>query len=229
MFRPRAEFVGALADRFGLPPGAGLVDVGSGFGIFLEEVQRLGRFGEMRGVEPNPDLANVCRQRGFAVVPKSAEDVADGEVQADVATAFEVLEHVFDPGGFLTAMGRLVKPGGVLLFTTLTCSGFDIQVLWERSKSVHPPHHLNLISVEGIARLVERVGLCLVDLSTPGVLDVDIVANARSEDPTLHLPRFVSYLLSRRDSRLREALQRLLIEHALSSHVRVLARRPEPA
>ena len=222
IFRPRAELVGSLvADA--AAPGT-FVDIGSGYGIFLEEIARLGRFDRVVGLEPNPELAEVCRGKGFTVVQKTAEASDANDLQANFATSFEVLEHVFSPVEFLTAIRNLLAPGGQVLCTTLTADGFDIRVLWERSKSVHPPHHINLMSVEGMRRLFARAGLEVTDISTPGQLDVDIVANMLTEDPSIEVPRFVSKLLASGDAT-RQAFQQFLAGNRLSSHIRVVARR----
>ena len=156
IFNPRAQLVAQWADKSGIPSDATgvFVDIGSGYAIFLEEIRRLKYFGQIMGIEPEPNLANVGRDRGFDIIEKKLEDIRDGEVGADFATAFEVLEHVFNPLEFLSAARRILRPGGILMFTTLTVSGFDIQVLWENSKSVYPPHHINLLSVQGMRHLM---------------------------------------------------------------------------
>jgi SAM-dependent methyltransferase len=223
IYKPRADLVRGLLVTDGGAAGT-FVDIGAGYGVFLEEIARLELFGRTIGLEPNPELAAVCRARGFRVIEKSAEAVADGEIEADFATSFEVLEHVFDPAEFLSAAARLLSPGGRILCTTLTVDGFDVQVLWERSKSVHPPHHINLMSVAGLRRLVRRAGLELADLSTPGQLDVDIVSNMIAEDPALPVPRFVRMLLDGHARR--QAFQQFLAANGLSSHVRFIAERP---
>lgn len=227
MFRPRARLVAEILDRYAAPQPAVFVDIGCGYGVFLDEVQKLERFDQLIGIEPNAALADVSSQRGFPVIRKVIEDVSRAELQADFATAFEVLEHVFDPLKFLGGIKQILKPGGILLFTTLTVSGFDIQLLWEQSKSVYPPHHINLISVAGMQRLVERAGFKLLDLTTPGELDVDIVSNMIKEDPSLRLPRFVSGLL--RDETSRRDFQDFLRRNKLSSHIRVIAAAGEQA
>jgi 2-polyprenyl-3-methyl-5-hydroxy-6-metoxy-1,4-benzoquinol methylase len=226
MFRPRAALVAGIVREAPSSGPTTLADIGSGYGIFLEEVRALGDFGRIVGIEPGPELAEVCRGRGFEVLVKPLENLDQGELEVDMATCFEVLEHVHDPLRFLGAARRILKPGGRLLLTTLTVSGFDIQVLWDRSKSVHPPHHLNLMSVEGIERLFDRAGFQVLELTTPGELDVDIVANARQDDPDLRLPRFVDHLLDKRGPDTRADLQRFLVANRLSSHIRVLARNP---
>jgi 2-polyprenyl-3-methyl-5-hydroxy-6-metoxy-1,4-benzoquinol methylase/ribosomal protein S27E len=223
MFRPRAEEAAALARAEGLGAGATLADVGAGYGIFLEEIAKQGVFSTVIGVEPAPALAEECREKGFTVFQMKAEAVPPGTVRADIVTAYEVLEHVFDPCEFLQGVSRLLRPGGLLLFTTLTVSGFDIQVLWEHSRSVSPPQHLNLLSLEGVRRLVRRSGLVLARLDTPGRLDIDIVRNAARVDPEIVLPRFVQRVLERgpaAESEFQDFLQR----HHLSSHVRALVR-----
>ena len=61
MFRPRAVLAADLVRR-GLVPAQGkFVDVGAGYGLFLEEVRALNAFGEIVGIEPDARLAAVCR------------------------------------------------------------------------------------------------------------------------------------------------------------------------
>jgi hypothetical protein len=119
----------------------------------------------------------------------------------------------------------VLAPGGWLILTTLTSSGFDIQTLWERSNAVAPPQHLNFLSIEGMRLLMEGAGLEIVELSTPGHLDVDIVENAFKRDPMIPIPRFLKYLFSSRDTVVRAQFQAFLRSALLSSHVRVVARR----
>ena len=181
-------------------------------------------FGQIVGIEPEPNLARIGRDRGFDIIQKKLEDIKDGEIGADFATAFEVLEHVFNPQEFLSAARRILRPGGILMFTTLTVSGFDIQVLWEDSKSVYPPHHINLLSKRGMRRLMERSRLHLIDLSTPGELDVEIVQNVQRESPEIQLPRFAATIINASDA-VKANFQDFLKSNTLSSHIRIIGSR----
>jgi hypothetical protein len=116
-----------------------------------------------------------------------------------------------------------LKPGGILLATTLTVSGFDIQVLWGSAKAVYPPHHANLLSIAGYHRLFERCGFELVEISTPGELDVDIVRNSLSDEPHLPVSRFERMLIAAPED-VRRSFQEFLKRERMSSHLRVVAR-----
>jgi SAM-dependent methyltransferase len=224
IFRPRAVMIRDLLDRYGIPSPRVLLDIGSGYGLFLEEMRDVGGLEQLIGIEPNPHLARATREKGFPVIERAVEEVAAGQVRAAVAVSFEVFEHLFDPGAFLRHIRGLLLTDGLLIFTTLTVSGFDLQVLWDRSKSISPPHHLNFLTTEGLEILVRRSGFTPVTIATPGELDVDIVRNMLEEDPALPLPRFFHTLLDRRGPEAWAAFQRFLQEHRLSSHVRVVAR-----
>jgi hypothetical protein len=71
--------------------------------------------------------------------------------------------------------------------------------------------------------LFERAQFRVDELTTPGVLDVDIVSNAVRENPDLDLPRFVREILRPENQTARNTFQRFLSENRLSSHIRVIA------
>lgn len=204
-----------------------VMDVGAGYGIFLEEWQRRHPEDKVCAVEPGAKLAATCREKGFDVLEAMAEQAQAWAGRADLTTCFEVIEHAHSPLAFITALKNLSKPGGYVLISGLGVDGFDIQVLWNRSNAVSPPHHLNFMSVKGFELLFERAGFVDIDILTPGELDVDIVAQAMTENPDLvDSNRFVARLISRGDSAMID-FQTLLKKYKLSSHVWVIARRPE--
>jgi 2-polyprenyl-3-methyl-5-hydroxy-6-metoxy-1,4-benzoquinol methylase len=222
--KPRAKMIEKWAKQMNVD--GTFCDVGSGFGLLLEEIKELGIFEEIIGVEPASDLAQICRDRGFRIFEKNVEDLDAEEERANFATCFEVIEHVFEPLEFLRAASNILIPGGVFIFSTLTISGFDLGELWSNSKSVCPPNHLNLMSVSGLAALVKRCGLELVDLSTPGMLDVDILRNMLEENSEISISRFARQI-SEANETVQEKFQNFLQENRLSSHVVVVARKIE--
>ena len=182
----------------------------------LEEVAEQGRFGACIGISPVVPLEGVA---GAA----RPEDLP----LLDALSAFEKLEHQPTPEQFLQTLCERLKPGGLLFLTTRTCSGFDLQVLWDKAPYIFVPEHMNLLSIEGLELLLQRCGLELIELSTPGQLDVELVLQALAADPSVVLPPFVQPLLTQRGSLAHQDFQAFLQKHRLSSHVRLVARRPE--
>jgi 2-polyprenyl-3-methyl-5-hydroxy-6-metoxy-1,4-benzoquinol methylase len=224
IFRPRVERLSALCSEVGLDARS-IIDVGAGYGIFLDEWRR--RFPDVNAVavEPSASLASECRAKGFTVVEDIAENVTELDRSADLVTCFEVLEHIYNPLNFMRTLKNLARPGGYVFVSTLGIEGFDLQLLWEKSGQISPPHHINFLSIKGFEQLFQRAGLEDVRVSTPGQLDVDIVRNAVKDQPgLLDEQRFLRTILA--DEGRAAAFQQFLQEQRLSSHVWVIGRTP---
>jgi len=65
--------------------------------------------------------------------------------QTDVIVAVDVLDRSADLGKLVTALERLVIPGGVVFIPSPVASGFEVQTLWERSPTVSP--HLAVVAL----------------------------------------------------------------------------------
>ncbi|MGB2879248.1 MAG: class I SAM-dependent methyltransferase [Candidatus Omnitrophota bacterium] len=221
--------VRAVSEKMAMyAPGAGwLVDIGAGYGTFIEEFTRTAKLGfKIIAVEPSDSLSEICSGKGLTVVKKFMEKLEKADLTAEpgtpgVFTSFELLEHVRDPLEFLSSCAGKMSPDDILIFTTLSGTGFDIQLLWENSKSVFPPHHLNFFNPCSIGMLLGRCGLEVLEVTTPGKLDVDIVmSNIRDLDD-----RFFRTFLESSSEEEREKLQAFLRDNKLSSHMMVVARK----
>ena len=217
LFRPKVKEIGRLCEEKGFSPEV-LADIGAGYGLFLEEWRAIFSETKLIAIEPNPDLAEVCRNKDFNVVESFAEEATDLHGRIDLVVALEVIEHVYDPMVFCRSLNQLLRDGGRVLITGLTVDGFDIQVLWKDSKSISPPHHINFMSILGFEKLLNRTGFSNIRIFTPGKLDVDIVKNSVAEKPDILAgQRFIKNLLERNEDVLK-GLQKFLSDHQLSSH-----------
>jgi 2-polyprenyl-6-hydroxyphenyl methylase/3-demethylubiquinone-9 3-methyltransferase len=114
----------AWIDRMAPLSGRRVVDIGCGGGILAEAMAGLGA--EVTGIDLAEKPLRVAELHGLESGVKvryeriSAEDLADREpAEFDVVTCMEMLEHVPDPASTVRACARLVKPGGMVFFSTI--------------------------------------------------------------------------------------------------------------
>lgn len=224
IFKPRAKKLSDLLSSKGHAVRK-VIDVGAGYGILLDEWRRLNPDATMLAIEPSAVLAKECRAKKLDVVEDLVENVSGYDGFADLVVCFEVFEHVYNPLSFIRTLATLAQPGGYVFVSTLGVDGFDIQVLWEKSNSIFPPHHINFLSLQGFVRIFERAGLEDIQITTPGVLDIEIVRNAGTRFPgLLSSNRFINKIIA--NDLLATSFQSFLSENCLSSHTWVLARKP---
>lgn len=222
IFKPRAEDV---VRRFGDDPVWLIGDIGAGFGLFLDELRKLWPGSKYIAIEPSSEQADICKGLGLHVERFLIEELKGYEESFDLLTAFELLEHLYDPGTFLSRVHKLLKPGGWLLMTALNGQGFDIQVLWEHYKNFYPPSHINFFNPGSLSGLIEKTGFIIQELTTPGQLDWDIV-EGMIKNEKIDVDRFWSMIAYNENDNCKNALQDWIVQYNLSSHMRILVRKP---
>jgi cyclopropane fatty-acyl-phospholipid synthase-like methyltransferase len=191
-------------------------DIGGGYGIFAEEY-RAATNKKIVIIEPSSALANVCTAKGFEVIEEVFESVKASQLPdgRGLFVSFELFEHLHNPKFFLESFSNLAKNGDFLLFTTLSSNGLDLAELREKSNSIFPPHHLNFFNPKSIRILAERIGLEVVSVTTPGLLDVDILQKHIGDMKEGFLKEF---LLSA-DNSVKKEFQELISRNGFSSHM----------
>lgn len=221
IFKPRAKLI---AQKISARSINFLGDIGSGFGLFLEEMKKILPEVRYTAIEPSPDMAGICRGKGFETINKAIEDIKGIEGKFDFLSAFELLEHLYEPQALFRNAYRMLKPSGLLLATTLNCEGFDMQVLWERSKNIYPPQHINFFNPRSLKKALESNGFYVEEIITPGKLDWNIVENT-VKDGIFQPERLWLNFSKNADLRTKEDFQDFLADHCLSSHMMALARK----
>jgi 2-polyprenyl-6-hydroxyphenyl methylase/3-demethylubiquinone-9 3-methyltransferase len=118
----RVGWIAARAAEL-MPGRAGLrlLDVGCGAGLAAEALARRGF--DVVGIDAAPSAIAAARAHAAAAsvpVDYRVGDAGDlaGET-FDVVTALEVIEHVPDQPGFVATLAGLVRPGGLLVLSTI--------------------------------------------------------------------------------------------------------------
>ncbi len=119
-----------LCGHFALNPGdleplAGLdlLDVGCGAGLVTEPMARLGA--RVTGIDAAEENIAVAaghageQDLGIDYRHTTAEALVAAGETFDAVLALEIVEHVADVPDFLDSLGRLVRPGGALVMSTL--------------------------------------------------------------------------------------------------------------
>ncbi len=225
LIRPKAEQVGRLLEKYHCSQeNPAIIDIGAGYGVFCEELKKiLADKYSIIGIEPASSLQQICKQKNIPLIPKFLEDVVPqdlGDYNIAAATSFELLEHLYNPQRFIEKVNHLLHKDSLLILTTLSWDGFDLQVLRESSKSIHPPHHINFFTPLSLSRILENAGFSICEITTPGKLDVDIVAKQYGDinDP------FIKKIITS-DEKIKNEFQIFLEKSNLSSHMMVVARK----
>lgn len=156
-------------------PNNRLLDVGSGNGIFLKAISTLDIDGY--GIEPSPKGVEIARKQTDAEIACGLLGEVD-TLPSDfgIITAWDVIEHVIDPGRFIVECSNHMEDEGLLLLETpmedcLTrrVVRFISSVNERLNKFMHRiyyPSHRQYFTREGICKLLAMNGFGEIETYT---------------------------------------------------------------
>ena len=163
------------------------------------------------------------KKKKFEVVQKFLENVQKQDLPKNnkFFTCFELIEHLHDPSKFIKNVGKLMNKGDLFIFTTLSSTGADILTLWNNSRSVSPPHHINFFNPRSIEIFLKKHKFKILEVSTPGKIDIDIMEN----DKLLIRDRFWKNFLALGTRKDKVKMQNLITDLNFSSHMMVVCKK----
>jgi SAM-dependent methyltransferase len=184
-----------------------IFEMGAGAGYFLEEAAATGW--EPHGSTVGELSIQICRNKGLDVV--SAADVLATfpEGHFDVATAFEVVEHVSNPGSEAQMLARVLRPGGLLYCTTPNFDSLTRRLLGPRWRVISYPEHLVYFTASTLANWLEPYGFRPLSIGSTGISPGElrrVLRQRRGETPMSPTPSGAGAVRGL-DDRLRDATE----------------------
>ncbi|MCA6364754.1 MAG: class I SAM-dependent methyltransferase [Bacteroidetes bacterium] len=143
-----------------------ILDVGCGDGYFLETAKARGW--EVYGTEFTTDAVEICRNKGITMFQGTILDVPQ-ELEFDVVTTFEVIEHMNNGAEFAARTHALLRHGGLFYFTTPNFNSISRRKLKGNWRVIDYPEHLSYYTPSTITRLLRSNGFTKIRLITSGV------------------------------------------------------------
>jgi len=146
-----------------------LLDIGCGYGFFLQEMKHRGW--KVEGIE----ISEVGRQYAqdkwdIHVYSQPLEDLPLPESIFDVVTLIYVIEHVHDPLTLLREVNRILKPGGLILLRWPHSTPI-VRILGPLSKKLdlyHTPYHLYDFSPRTMNKILTSCGFGEIETAIAG-------------------------------------------------------------
>lgn len=120
----RLEFIlSEIKDIFPNQKNLDILDVGCGGGLACEPLARLGH--RLTGIDGASGMIKTARthaaSQGLEIDYRHSltGDLLIEKKRFDVVLALEVIEHVTDPAQFVSELAQLLKPQGLVIFSTL--------------------------------------------------------------------------------------------------------------
>ena len=160
------EYLVGLLRAHGVPPGGRVLDLGAGYGFFLEAAERAGYRAD--GMEISAHAVEQARRRiQGQVAQQGAEEpfpFPDGEF--DAVTLLDVIEHLRDYGAALASCRRVLKSGGKLFVITLNAHSLARPLLGKRWAWYQDPTHIHMFTPRMLREGLIQAGLEVETLIT---------------------------------------------------------------
>jgi 2-polyprenyl-3-methyl-5-hydroxy-6-metoxy-1,4-benzoquinol methylase len=146
----RADLVKSITPKKG-----SILEIGSGYGFFLEEMQKQGY--KIIGIEISKERRKYSKKitRVKVLNINLNKKIPDID-KFDTVVLFQVFEHIVDPISFLKNIKKLLKPGGKVIIEVPNFNDFQLKLnksylewYWQRA-------HIHYFSAEILSQILSR-------------------------------------------------------------------------
>jgi 2-polyprenyl-3-methyl-5-hydroxy-6-metoxy-1,4-benzoquinol methylase len=178
--------------------GGRLVDVGCSIGLFLNTAASFGF--EPYGYDVNKiNLKKAIKFFGInALLDNFLEDKKYSNL-FDVATMWDVLEHLKDPVEYLSKLRCIVKPGGLLVVQCPNMESYEFLKFGNKWNWLTPGDHLQFFTPKSLFRALTTAGFVpiKVKLWCDPLTFSNVMLSLRNRNPTLLFNRLLFKLIKK--------------------------------
>lgn len=162
-----------------------LLDIGSGTGYFPAFMQKKGW--SVTGIELNDEARNYSASRFGIKVASPGEIKELPSASADCITFWHVLEHLYDPAGWLGEAKRILRDEGKCIIALPNFASADAEWFGGRWAALDVPRHLWHFTPDAVKQFVGKQGFT-VDRIYPLSLDLFYIASLSYRNTGKGLP-----------------------------------------
>ena len=157
-----------ILDRFEAYRKTGnLLDVGAGYGFFLEIARQRGW--TVYGTELTDEAVNHCTGKGLTIFKGELQNIDFGNLEFDIVISIEVIEHINNPIEYMTKIIEILRPGGTIYVTTPNFNSFLRYRLKEEYNVIEYPNHLGYFTRKTLNKLFTENGFKTIKIQTTGI------------------------------------------------------------
>jgi 2-polyprenyl-3-methyl-5-hydroxy-6-metoxy-1,4-benzoquinol methylase len=141
-----------------------ILDVGCGYGFFLEEMSRRGY--KIAGVEISKERRELAETvTDCNIFDINFEDGVDSSIyKFDAVTLFHVLEHAVDPIEFCRNVKNVIKENGCLVIEVPNVNELMLETCQSYNKFYWIRAHLNYFSKKTLSTVLKKAGFSNIEI-----------------------------------------------------------------
>lgn len=168
------DYANDMVSRFSLTDSSRVLEIGSNDGLLLKAFQEAG-ITSVLGVDPAHNVAVVANENGVETIAKPwsaalARELANQKGKIDLMIGNNVVAHIDDHRDLFTGVKEILAPDGVFVFE----APYLLDMFDNLSFDTIYHEHLNCLSLRPIKRLVEELGMEVIDMQTTAVQGVSM-------------------------------------------------------
>ncbi len=209
--RDRANWIASFINRRRISDQhIRVLEIGAGTGDTLSTLKVQMDFDlETFAVEPNPSMIPHLESNKIEILTLGNLESEKYIGYFDLIICFEVLEHLLEPSSLLNSLRVILKEEGLFLGSTPNGQSLEVQILKQLSTTIDI-EHISVLSPAGLHSLARKCNYCVLEISTPGSFDVELLDKQNNK---------ISLSVSG-EQLSTESIQKIIKDSGFSSHMK---------